>query len=187
MIILKQNCLKNAMGQDILDTLYFDILVINEKSHFFFFFLVLAGASDITLSPHTSPVLRSQFISNSPWTWEQEVLKAHFQENSSPEDSWGRGVITLTCYMCMCLSFGVLFREIWYSDRWVFIRDEGAQIQKLGIFWANYGKKHPIWAKLDAFLSKRYTDGWVIGWKIGIEKVKFSRFGRHIHVRFCRK
>ena len=29
----------------------------------------------------------------------------------------------------MCLPFGVLFREIWYGDRWVFIRDEGAQIK----------------------------------------------------------
>ena len=30
-----------------------------------------------------------------------------------------RGVLTLTwyMYMYMCLSFGALFREIWYSDR----------------------------------------------------------------------
>ena len=34
----------------------------------------------------------------------------------------------------ICLPFGVLFHEIWYSNRWVFIRDEGAQIQKLGVF-----------------------------------------------------
>ena len=31
-------------------------------------------------------------------------------------------------YIYMCLSFGALFREIWYSDPGVFIRDEGAQI-----------------------------------------------------------
>ena len=43
--------------------------------------------------------------------------------------SWGGGgVLTLSWYMCMCLPFRVLFCEIWYSDRWVFIRDEGAQI-----------------------------------------------------------
>ena len=34
------------------------------------------------------------------------------------------------------------------------------------------------------FYWKWYTNGWVIGRKIGIEKVRFSRFGRHIHVRF---
>ena len=40
----------------------------------------------------------------------------------------GGGVLTLTWYTYMCLPFGALFREIWYSDRGVFIRDEGAQI-----------------------------------------------------------
>ena len=38
------------------------------------------------------------------------------------------GVLTLTWYTYMCLPFGALFRKIWYSDRGVFIRDEGAQI-----------------------------------------------------------
>ena len=33
---------------------------------------------------------------------------------------------------------------------------------KLGVFGANYAKKHTIWAKLGAFLSKWYTYGWVI-------------------------
>ena len=40
----------------------------------------------------------------------------------------GGGVLTLTWYTYMCLPFGAPFREIWYSDRGVFIRDEGAQI-----------------------------------------------------------
>ena len=40
----------------------------------------------------------------------------------------GGGVLTLTWYTYMCLPFGALFREIWYSDRGVFIRHEGAQI-----------------------------------------------------------
>ena len=31
-------------------------------------------------------------------------------------------------------AYWVLFREIWYNDRWFLIRDEGAQIQKLGVF-----------------------------------------------------
>ena len=39
------------------------------------------------------------------------------------------GALTLTWYTYyMCLPFRVLFTEIWYSDRWVFIRDEEAKI-----------------------------------------------------------
>ena len=34
-------------------------------------------------------------------------------------------------------AFGVLIREIWYSYRWVFIRDEEPKLHKLGVFWAN--------------------------------------------------
>ena len=34
------------------------------------------------------------------------------------------------------------------------------------------------------FFRKWYTDGWEIWQKIGIEIVRFSRSGRHIHVRF---
>ena len=34
------------------------------------------------------------------------------------------------------------------------------------------------------FYWQWYTNGWVIGRKIGIEKVRFLRFGRHIHVWF---
>ena len=33
------------------------------------------------------------------------------------------------------------------------------------------------------FFPKWYTDGWEIRQKIGIEKVRFSRSSRHIHVR----
>ena len=38
-------------------------------------------------------------------------------------------------------AFEVLFREIWYTDQGVFIRDEGAQISQLGVFRANYSQK----------------------------------------------
>ena len=77
------------------------------------------------------------------------------------------GGLTLTWYTYMCLPFGVLFREIWYSDRGVFIRDEGAQIQKLGVFWANYCKKHPILPKVGAFLWKMvywWVGNWAKNW-----------------------
>ena len=92
-----------------------------------------------------------------------------------------RGVLTLTWYMVhiMCLPLGALFHEIWYSDRWF-----SSETRKLDVFWANYCKKHPIWSKLGAFFRKWYTDGREIRQKIGIEKVRFSRSGRHINVRF---
>ena len=35
----------------------------------------------------------------------------------------------------------------------------------MGVFWANYCKKHPIWSKLGAFFRKWYTDGSEIGQK----------------------
>ena len=54
------------------------------------------------------------------------LLKQHLIQ-SNPIISRGGG-LTLTWYTYMCLSFGVLYCEIWYSDRRVFIRDEGAQI-----------------------------------------------------------
>ena len=59
-------------------------------------------------------------------------------------------------------AFRALFREIWYSDRGVFIRDEEPKLHKLGVFWANYCKKHPIWSKLGAFLSKMVYWWWEI-------------------------
>ena len=114
----------------------------------------------------------------SPLSTEPASHQATWLESFSP------GVLTLTWYTSMCLPFEVLFHKIWYSDWWVFIRDKGAQIQKLGVFWANYCVKDPIWADWVLSYQKWYTDGWVIGQKINIEKVKFLRFGSHTHVRF---
>ena len=56
----------------------------------------------------------------------------------------GGGVLTLTSYTYMCLPFGALFREIWYSDRGVSSEMKEPKLHKLGVFWANYCKKHPI-------------------------------------------
>ena len=68
---------------------------------------------------------------------------------------WPRGgVLTLTWYTYMCLPFGSLFHEIWYSDRGFSSETKEPKLHKLGVFWANYCKKHPIWSKLGVFLSK---------------------------------
>ena len=84
----------------------------------------------------------------------------------------------------MYLPFGALFREIWYSDRGVSSETKEPKLHKLGVFGAKYCKKHPIWSNCVLFFRKWYTDGWEIRQKIGIEIVRFSRSGRHIHVRF---
>ena len=64
------------------------------------------------------------------------------------------GVLTLTWYTYMCLPFGAPFRKIWYSDRGFSSETKEPKLHKLGVFWANYCKKHPIWSKLGAFLPK---------------------------------
>ena len=41
------------------------------------------------------------------------------------------------------------------------------KLHKLGVFWANYCKKHPIWAKLGTFLSKMvywWVSNWIKDW-----------------------
>ena len=70
----------------------------------------------------------------------------------------GGGGLTFTWYTyrptSTCVSaFGVLFHEIWYRDRWVFIREEGAQIQKLGI--EQIIVKSTLLGKLGAFLYRK--------------------------------
>ena len=82
----------------------------------------------------------------------------------------------------MCLPFGTLFREIWYSDGGGSSETKEPELHKLGVFGANYCKKHPIWSKSDAFLSKMVY-WWAGNWpKIGIEKVKFFEV-RQAHPR----
>ena len=56
------------------------------------------------------------------------------------------------------------------------------KLHKLGVFGANYCKKHPIWSNWVLFFRKWYTDGWEIRQNIGIEIARFSRSGRHMNV-----
>ena len=70
------------------------------------------------------------------------------------EGGAGEGVLTLAWYTYMCLPFGALFREISYSDREFSLEMKAPKLHKLGVFWANYCKKHPILTKLGGFLSK---------------------------------
>ena len=54
--------------------------------------------------------------------------RAYLQEGDCFGGGGGGASLTLTLYTYMFLPFGVLVPDIWYSDRWVLIRDEGAQI-----------------------------------------------------------
>ena len=86
-------------------------------------------------------------------------------------------------YVCACL-LGCFFAKFGIAIRGFPSEPKEPKFHKLGVFWANYHKKHPIWLKLGAFLSK------MVYWWVGnyakkyIEKVRFSRSARHIHVRF---
>ena len=57
------------------------------------------------------------------------------------------GVLTLTWYTYMCLPFEIAIGG--FSSE-----TKEPKLHQLGVFWANYCKKHPIWSKLGAFLSK---------------------------------
>ena len=96
------------------------------------------------------------------------------------------GVLTLTWYTYMCLPFGALFREIWYSDRGGGFHQRRRSPNYIN--WVYFGQIvvkstqfDPNWV---LFFRKWYTDGWEIWQKIGIEIIRFSRSGRHIHVQF---
>ena len=80
--------------------------------------------------------------------------RAHSLSAVSFRDHRG-GPLTLTWYTFMYLSFGMLFREIWYSDRPGFSSETKEPKFKNWVYFEQiqYCKKHPISAKLGAFLS----------------------------------
>ena len=71
------------------------------------------------------------------------------------------GGFTLTWYAYMCLPFGGLFRKIWYSDRRGFIRDKGAQINRV-YFGQIIVKAHNL-IKIGCF---SFENGILIGGKL---------------------
>ena len=58
------------------------------------------------------------------------------------------------------------------------------KLHKLGVFGQIIVKSTQFDPNWVLFFRKWYTDGWEIWQKIGIEIVRFSRSGRHIHVPF---
>ena len=90
------------------------------------------------------------------------------------------GALTLTWYTYMCLPFGALFHEIWYSDWGGFSSKMKEPIAKLhkSVYFGQIIVKNTQFG-----LS--FQNGWEeIGQNIGIEKVRLSRSSRHIDVRF---
>ena len=65
-----------------------------------------------------------------------------------------RGDLTLTWYMvhilCACL-LGHFFTKFGIAIGGFSSETGKPKLYKLGVFWANYCKKHPIWSKLGAF------------------------------------
>ena len=86
-------------------------------------------------------------------------------------------------HTCACL-LGRFFTKLGIAIGGVSSETREPKFYKLDVFWANYCKKTPNLVKIGCFLSKMVY-WWVGTWaKIGIEKVRFSRSGRHIQVRF---
>ena len=92
-------------------------------------------------------------------------------------------------YMCACLL------EFFFVKFGIAIRGFSSELKEpklhnLGVFWANYCKKHPMWSKWFGqnwvlFFWKRYTDGWEIRQKIGIEKSDFQGPAGTSTYNFC--
>ena len=57
-----------------------------------------------------------------------------------------------TC-ICACL-LGCFFAKFGIAIGGFSSEMKEPKLHKLGVFWANYGKKHPTWAKLGAFSFK---------------------------------
>ena len=55
--------------------------------------------------------------------------------------------------ICACL-LGHFFAKFGIAIRGFSSETKKPKLHKLGVFWANYCKKHPIWSKFCAFLSK---------------------------------
>ena len=55
--------------------------------------------------------------------------------------------------ICACL-LGHFFAKFGIAIGEFSSETKEPKLHKLGVFWANYCKKHPIWSKLGAFLSK---------------------------------
>ena len=100
----------------------------------------------------------------------------------------GGGVLTLTwyTYICACL-LGCYFAKFGTVIGRFSTEMKVPKLHKLGVFGANYGKKHPIWGCFSFVNGIGPTDGWIIVRKIGIEGVKFVRSSKHIHVQVWRK
>ena len=88
-------------------------------------------------------------------------------------------------YVYVPAFLGALFREIWNTDRG-FSSEKKPKFENWVYLEQILVKKHPICPNWVLFYRKWYTDGWLIRQKLGngIQKVRFSKFGRRIHLQF---
>ena len=98
---------------------------------------------------------------------------------------WGGGV-TFNGYMYICLPFVVFIK---FGIGCLVIGGFSSETKELKLKKREYLEQIIVKSTKSGqncmlFYQKLYTDGWVIGQKIGIEKVTFLRLGRHIQVRF---
>ena len=66
----------------------------------------------------------------------------------------------------------MLFCKIWYRDRWVSSETKEPRLKNWVYFEQIIAKSTQFGQNGVLSIEKRYTDEWVIGQKIGIEKVE---------------
>ena len=78
--------------------------------------------------------------------------------------------------ICACL-LGHFFAKFGIAIGGFSSETKEPKLHKLGVFWANYCKKHPIWSKLGAFLSK------MVYWWVGNLSKNWYRDSQIFEVR----
>ena len=78
--------------------------------------------------------------------------------------------------ICACL-LGYFFAKFGIAIGGFSSETKEPKLHKLGVFWANYCKKHPIWSKLGAFLSK------MVYWWVGNLSKNWYRDSQIFEVR----
>ena len=132
-------------------------------SYFFFFFSPVLGAgggdkakrsgkNTIRIKGQDS---KPRSLKKSGQNQTQSRLKDLLEEDSEEESRPGGGGFSHWhgIRICACL-LGHFFAKFGIAIGGFSSETKEPKLHKLGVFWANYCKKHPIWSKLGAFLSK---------------------------------
>ena len=113
--------------------------------------------------------------------WEKRYVFKSFFENSKWSSFSGDnrpGGFSHWHGICICACLlGHFFAKFGIAIGGFSSETKEPKLHKLGVFWANYCKKHPIWSKLGAFLSK------MVYWWVGNLAKNWCRDSQIFEVR----